>query len=201
MIKAKFRFFLSVFVLLFVVFGKRAMSQEFNALIAGGAVFSQLDGDHYAGYYKLGLNSGIYVNRFVNKDLAVQLGLRYMQKGSKKESYYKCSLQYAELPLTLRYFYFDKIDIEAGFSFGYLIKQYEELEGYEIIDAPSFNKFDWSGILGINYKISDKLSLGAQLNYSLKYVRPLNTNYTYMKKGQFNNVVTFYLAYQFSSWR
>lgn len=190
---------LTAFLYLFI--NKSAYSQEFNALITSGAVFSQLDGDHYGGYYKLGFNGGAYVNRFVSKKLAAQIGLRYIQKGSKEESYYKCSLQYVELPLTIRYFHYEKLDFEAGVGFGYLLKQYEELEGYEILDAPEFNKLDLSGILGLNYKINKKFTFSGQFNYSLLYVRPLNKYYPNMKKGQFNNVVTFNLAYQLTSWK
>lgn len=181
-------------------------AQEFNGGIYGGAVASQLDGDRYEGYYKLSFTGGAYVNRFVNKKLAVQMGLRYNQKGSNKndhdnEIFYKCKLHYVEMPITLRYFHYEKIDIEGGVAIGYLLKQYEERDGYELENTPEFNKMEVSGLLGLNYNMSEKLSVGVHFMYSLLYVRPHSQDYNNMDKGQHNNLFTFTLAYQLSSWR
>ncbi len=190
----------------FLFIGIAVEAQEFNGGIYGGAVTSQLDGDAYEGYYKLSFTGGAYVNRFLNKKFAMQMGLRYIQKGSRKEDHehsihYKCKLHYVEMPITLRYFHYEKLDLEGGLAIGYLLKQYEERDGYEIENAPEFNKLELSSIIGLNYNMSKKVSFGVHYMYSILYVRPHSASYNNMDKGQHNNLFTFTLSYQLSSWR
>lgn len=181
-------------------------AQEFNGGIYVGMTASQLDGDTYKGFHKLGLLGGGYVNRFVNKKLALQLGLRYIEKGSREVSEdhsvnYKCRLHYIEMPLTLRYFHYKKLDFEGGLSVGYLISQYEEIDGYEDPGAPEFNKMELAGIGGLNYALNEKLSVGTHFMYSILYVRPHSQGFNNLEKGQHNYLLTLTLAYQLGSRR
>ena len=43
-------------------------AQDFGAQLLVGANFSQVDGDQFAGYNKLGVNAGIQINRPINSD-------------------------------------------------------------------------------------------------------------------------------------
>lgn len=184
-----------------IILANNINAQEFNGGIYGSIVASQVDGDFYSGYNKLGFGIGGYVNRFVHNKIALQLALRYIQKGSYKKSdavYYQCNLQYAEIPLSVRYFHWEKIDIEAGVSIGYLIKAKEKRDGYEIINAPLFNKTELSSIVGVNYDASKRINIGCHFMYSLLFVRPHSKNYNSMKSGQHNNLLMFTLAYKLS---
>lgn len=179
-------------------------AQKFNGGVYAMSVFSQIDGDLYSGYHHLGFGGGGYVNRFISKKIALQMAIRYIQKGSSKKAddfSYQCTLQYIEIPFSLRYFYWKKIDIEAGISAGYLIKANEKKDGYKIIDAPPFNKFEWSGIIGLNYSLSEKISFGSQFMYSLFFIRPHSQNYNTMKSGQFNHLILLSVAYKFSDYK
>lgn len=199
-------FIFTQFLLCFLVF--IASAQEFNGGLTGGLVASQLDGDHYKGYNRAGFLIGGYVNREFAEKLFFQMELRYLQKGSKKADtktgeYYKSDLHYMELPITIRYFYYKKLDFEAGVGIAYLIKAMEDKDGTELVAAePDFNKFDFSAILGINYAFSEKMIIGAHINYSIIPVRPYSQTYSsIMDAGQFNNLVTFSVAYKISSWK
>lgn len=180
-------------------------AQEFNAGLSAGIVASQLDGDKYAGYNKFGLQGGAYVNRYFTKKLSAQLSLLYKELGSREDNdevHYKSRLQYVIMPLTIRYYHFKKVDFEGGFSWGYLIKQYEEdINGYEIVNPVEFNKFDFCGIAGVNYKFTEKLSIGVTIQYSIIEVRPYIPQNINLRTGQFNHAVGFSLAYQFSTWK
>lgn len=180
-------------------------AQEFNAGLTGGIVASQLDGDKYAGYNKFGLQGGAYVNRFLAKKLSAQLSLLYKEMGSREDSeglHYKCKLQYVIMPLTIRYHHFKKVDFEGGLSLGYLIKQYEEdNDGYEIDNPVEFNKFDFCWMVGLNYKFTEKFSIGVNFQYSIIEVRPYIPQNINLRKGQYNHAVGFSLAYQFSTWK
>ncbi len=187
-------------IVLLFLFSYHIKAQEFNAGVSGSLVASQLDGDWYGGYNRLGGAFGVYANRLVSDKLAIQMGVRYIHKGSSesnKNTTYSCFLQYAELPVTLRYFCWKKIDIEAGLSAGYLIKAKEKRDGYEIIDPPAFNKTDFCGIAGANYSINETLNLGLHMMYSLHFVRPFSANYNTMKSGQYNNLIMLSISYNF----
>jgi hypothetical protein len=198
-----------IFILiLFVMFGITCFSQDFNAGAYGGLIASQLDGDTYAGYNKAGLLIGGYVYRYFNKKWAWQLGLRYAQKGSKLTStrlgiYYKSQLHYFEMPLTLRYFHWEKVDMEFGISLGYLIAALEDKGGYGLEPAnPEFNKVELAGIFGISYHFTKTLAVGAHFSYSITAVRPYSSGYeTFMDRGQYNNILYFALYYNISSWQ
>jgi hypothetical protein len=198
----------SIFLLvLLITLTTNVFSQEFNAGIYGGIVASQLDGDTYVGYDKAGLITGAYVNRHFKKQWAWQMGLRYIQKGSSRVSsklgiYYKSQMHYMEIPLTIRYHYFKKVDLEAGLSLGYLIKAMEDKDSYGFVEAdPSFNKFELASVFGVNYHFNDKIAFGAHLSYSITAVRPYSSGYeVFMDKGQHNNILYFTMAYKLSSW-
>ncbi|HAM99759.1 MAG TPA: hypothetical protein DCQ26_14225 [Marinilabiliales bacterium] len=195
-------------IIAFLLGSAPLFAQEFNAGITGGLVASQLDGDRYEGYNKAGMVGGIYVNRFVTKKTAYQLGLRYIQKGSKRADskngvYYKSILNCIEIPVSFRYFVAEKIDLEGGLSLAYLINAKEDTDGTGLLPAnPEFNKFELSGLLGVSYHWSKKLAFGAQFNYSITPARSYSSGYeAFMDKGQHNNCLCFLVSYDFTSWR
>ncbi|MDA3891059.1 MAG: porin family protein [Salinivirgaceae bacterium] len=199
-----------IIVSLLVVMLSEMHAQEFNAGLYSGIVASQVDGDTHAGYHKAGLVVGGYVNRFLNKDLAGQMGLRYIGKGSKRaddkmQIYYKTQFHYVEMPFTLRYFNFSDIDldIEGGIAVGYLIKGLEAKNNDLYLEdaEPPFNDIDLSALAGLNYSLNDKFTIGAHFSYSLMPIRAFFPNLENIKGGQYNNVLSFILSYKLSSWR
>jgi hypothetical protein len=194
-------------IILLVVVTLSGISQEFNGGFYGGIAASQLDGDKLDGYNKAGIVAGGYINRYFNKEWAGQLGLRYAQKGSKTDNnvgfYYKAVLHYVEMPVTVRYQHFKKVDFEGGFSLGYLLKAMEKIgsDDFDVADPP-FDKFELASLLGVNYHFNKKLAVGAHFSYSILSVRPYSSGYEdFMDKGQHNNVVYFSVAYKLASWR
>src|SRR6188474_1752497 len=81
--------------------------------IRGGVIFgmnaSQIDGDDYAGYRKVGLNFGFYGQIPVSKKFFLSTEILYSQKGSKSPTYeglpleYQINLNYAEVPVFLHF--------------------------------------------------------------------------------------------------
>ncbi len=196
------------FLTLILMLSTYSFPQEFNAGIYAGGVASQLDGDTFNGYNKGGLITGGYINRNITKKVLWQFGLRYAQKGSKYVNsklgiYYKAQLHYMEIPLTIRYQHFKKVDFEVGMSLGYLIKALEQKGNNDIEEAdPPFNKFDLAFVLGLSYHFNDKIDVGAFFSYSLLAVRPYSKGYgSFMDEGQHNNIIYFTLSYKLSSWR
>lgn len=171
-------------------------AQDFGASIGAGFVASQLDGDRYAGYHKLGFCFGADVSHlFFADSFGGRLGLRYVRKGSHQEStettpFYKSELHYAEFPLTA-FYHWQKFNFEAGTAFGYLIKAKEDTDGYGLREPNvDFNKFEISALASVRYQLIGPLWAYANICYSALPVRRHHAAQDgYSVSGQHNNVV------------
>lgn len=189
--------------LLFSIFPSLIFAQTFNGGLLAGLSASQLDGDRYGGYHKAGLCVGIYTNAKLNKYIDAQMELRYVQKGSNSNSdenelFYVSKLNYLELPIFLKYNFLDRFSANIGITAGYLQKATEDKGGIGDEPAdPEFDPFEFSGLLGVEYKIIEQLFFNVRFNYSILAIRDHPGEQTYfLNKGQFNNVLTFTLYYQ-----
>ena len=179
-------------------------AQKFDAGIIVGVSPSQVDGDNLSGFNKVGIKAGGFVKRKFSDDWALQFELEYIQKGSRRpvntddNSYYLLRLNYVEAPFMLSYFVNKKLSVEAGLSLGVLISYYEEDET-GIPYNSDFHKYDFLGNGGINYMLSEHLSVGVRFSYSLVPIRLYGDEapYYYFNRNQFNNVLAFSLQYQF----
>lgn len=195
--------FLITFLL--VIFYSNLFSQTFGGGVIAGLSASQLDGDRSSGYNKAGLTAGVYTNTALNKYIDAQLELRYVQKGSKSNTkdnslFYLSKLNYIELPLFLKYSFLDKFSANIGLTAGYLQKSTENKDGGDLPADPEFNKFEFSGLAGVEYEFVNNLYFNVRFNYSIIPVRAHPGDQTYfLDKGQYNNVLTFSVHYQIAN--
>ena len=189
--------------LFFILFPFIIYSQTFNGGVLAGLSASQLDGDNWGGYHKAGVCVGVYTNAKLNNYIDAQIELRYTQKGSnsnseENETFYISKLNYIELPVFLKYNFLNKFSANIGITAGYLQKATEDKDGIGDEPAdPEFDPFEFSGLLGVEYKIIDQLFFNVRFNYSILAVRDHPGDQTFfLNKGQYNNVLTFTLYYQ-----
>ncbi|MCT4586550.1 MAG: PorT family protein [Carboxylicivirga sp.] len=71
-------------ILAFSLLATSLTAQEFRAGPLLGTSFSQVDGDNFVGYNKVGINLGGFVSRPINDKWTIQLDIAYMQKGSRE---------------------------------------------------------------------------------------------------------------------
>ncbi len=198
----KFNFFLVIFF----VTSLNMFSQTFGGGILGGLSASQLDGDNWDGYHKAGLSFGVYTNAKLNKHIDAQLEIRYVQKGSKSDNedrgtFYLSKLNYIEMPVFFKYKFLNRFTANIGLAVGYLQKSTEDKDavGDEPAD-PAFDKFEFSGLAGVEYKIIEKLFFNVRFNYSIFPVRAHPGDQTFfLNRGQYNNVLTFTVYYQLAN--
>jgi hypothetical protein len=188
----------------------------FGGLIAGGN-FTQVDGDNYAGYHKIGVNvGGIVYARFTN-NIAGSLEILYSEKGSRGHrsqlsnnrvfelKRYNINLNYAEVPVMLNYFDKQWANFGAGLSYSQLIGSKESVETNNTtfndtinFDRYPFKKYDLNFIVGGSLKLVKGLHLNLRFQYSLLPVR--KTIYPELGRAeQYNNVWTFRLVYLFGT--
>ena len=202
--------YFSAWTLILNLFTICAYSQDdddrtfFGGLTAGGN-FTQVDGDNFAGYNKVGVNAGVVVFARLGEQVAAGMELLYAQKGSRSNKAklandrstvlvdYRIRLNYAEVPLTINYFDKKKNHIGGGLAYGQLFRSretYKDGNGavYEQ-DAKlfPFRKFDLSLVLQGTAHVWKGFYLNLRFQYSLLSVRNAH-NYLTGRAEQFNNL-------------
>ncbi|HRO43662.1 MAG TPA: outer membrane beta-barrel protein [Flavipsychrobacter sp.] len=191
--------------------------RTFYAGLIAGANLSQVDGDSYAGYHKVGLNAGGIVYTHLAPNLAVSLEILFSQKGARghrvQESgagtfinAYRINLNYAEIPIQLNYFDKRRSHFGGGFSYSQLITAQEKLDtnppqqpgssGYVNLENYPFKKSDLNFILGGSLHLWKGLFFQGRFQYSLLSIRK-NPPPGYSRSDQFNNMWTLRLMYLF----
>ncbi len=165
---------------------KKKNQNRFNAGVVLGANLSQIDGDLFTGFNKLGIRGGLEGTIYLNKYFDVVAGLLYVQKGSKTNSNVtfagdippntEIKLDYMEVPFLLSVKFGNKdqtgYTVEAGFSYARLINsqinstEFPDKVSYsELIDK--FNSNEINIVLGFNFLFSERFDIGILTEFQL----------------------------------
>lgn len=195
-------FLVSVALLLLSVF---ANGQQFNAGLFGGLNVSQVSGDSYSGFNKLGFNAGVFVNRLIDQSFYWQAELKYGTRGvyegptDNSTSLYRSSYHYLELPLSVNYLFDAKVMLELGTSPEVLITTifWDENGVLDKSQYPDNRRFGLSVFAGIGYWFNEKIMAGFRYtNSAIPFRDPEEWNNS-QYRGNFHNVLSFSLAYKF----
>jgi hypothetical protein len=144
----------------------------FNA----GTTLSQLDGDGYTGYDKLGIRLGLRSQASLSERIDLIIELNWEEKGSKFESEdpeqdskiknRAVALSYAEIPLIFRVYgkKHRHLFAEGGASIAYLVKNRfvdpdgETLRSYREI-SDDFNRSEWNLVLGGGFDLNNRFGV------------------------------------------
>jgi hypothetical protein len=179
-------------------------SQNFEGGVLVGLTASQIDGDAYRGYNKVGLQGGGWVRRMFTYTLGGQMEIRYVQKGALKRNtvddptYRRTALHYIDVPLVAQYVYNKSVVFELGISPEVLIAAKQEDENGSLpIPDPQFNFFTMSATAGIGYRFLEILSVHFRFSYSILPIRAHPSGQTYLlNQGHYSNVLNIALYYQ-----
>ncbi len=178
--------------------------QQFNAGFFGGITASQVDGDTYGGYNKLGVTTGLFVNRYIEYDIYWQAEIKYVTRGVYKGptdndyTLYRSRYHYIELPLSVHYLYDERIQVEAGTSPEVLLKvTYEDQDGtINASNYPDNRRFGLSVFGGLAYWFNGTTGVGIRFTYSAFPFRPPQ-EWNYARyRGYFHNVLCLTAAYK-----
>lgn len=191
----------SILFISFIFFLLTAFSQEvkqtFRPVFSIGMVASQVDGDTYSGYHKIGYFFGLGVNRQLTQKLEIEFGITFLQKGARKNyaldsasrnnpnnEFYLLRLNYVEVPLFLRFKAFKKFKFEVGGAGAYLIRSYEESQnGY--YNGNTYKNFDFSFLLGFGYQLKPNVFVNLRYEYSFVPFRDYYASSNGIYHGQF----------------
>lgn len=184
----------------------------FNLLLMAGVSPSQVHGDAYSGFHKLGAMGGIGVESMFSENWSANLSLLFIQKGSRKNqniekndlNYYYLKLNYIEAPILFTYTQ-KKFLFDLGVSAAYLINYYEASEAGDLTGQFPFQKFDYSVKIGLGYNISPKWFVNFRSSNSFITTRPNRIKQAIyynniiartFNKGYYNNILEFTLGYR-----
>lgn len=180
-----------------------------------GGTFSQVDGDNFAGYHKMGISGGAIVYAQLARHIAPSLEILYTQKGARSNTEknaisvrvtdYRADLNYVEVPVLFNYFDKRKSHFGLGASYSQLVSGSEKAVTQPALPATfktedyPFNKYDINGIASVNLYLKGGFFLNVRFQYS---VVPIRTNYypdlgRVGAKGQSNNFWALRLMYIF----
>lgn len=200
--------------LIFICFSFYSYAQVFKAGAILGLSASQVEGDGYSGYKKIGFIGGGFVNTPLSEKFSTQLEIYFINKGSQKNpntdqgdvDAFKLNINYIDIPLALRY-HFKSFLFEGGF-YGSAFLSYSMSDEFGERDTgnASFKPYDFGGFLGLNYKVNDHLIFNLRSKNSLLPVRTLYSldqqvgilNKLF-NQGWYNVDLNFSIRYQFGS--
>lgn len=155
-----------------ISFVSAAQAQTISGAATIGINGCQVDGDTQSGYHKPGLKAGFSVSTPVEKTFGVESGLFFSSKGAIKRSQgyteFKTKLNYAELPIIVKYRFLPKIGVDATISYNQQIssKIIDDL-GTETKNPDYLKKYDITASIGLRFYLSLKYELTANFGYSL----------------------------------
>lgn len=195
------KIYLALFILLISL--PLLNAQRFKGGVIGGINASQIDGDTWAGYYKMGLVAGAFVKTdFVDK-WGGQLEIKYSAKGSANAfstSYpVLIRLRYIDLPVLATYEAIENLKVEGGISINYLFdaQYYDGVWSDQWDIEPS--KLETALTFGVNYRFFQSFDMNLRYSYSLFPVRSKTSTDSFGRGAWFNNLFTFALYFEIGS--
>lgn len=198
---------------LFLTIYSSFSAQVFKVGAIAGLSGSQVEGDGYGGYNKLGFIVGGFTNVSLSEKFSTQFEIYYINKGSQRNpntsqgdvDEFHLNINYIELPLVLRYHY-KKFIFETGIYYSKFLNYTMSDEFGEINADPfPFKSYDFGTFLGINYKLNDHFMFNLRSKNSLLPIRDFQ-NYDQQigilnqlfNRGWYNLDLNFSIRYQFN---
>jgi hypothetical protein len=186
-----------------------ANGQSLKYGIFGGITASQVDGDAYRGFNKLGSTAGLFVNSYIEYNIYWQAEIKFVTRGVYKgpadndQTLYKSAYYYVEIPLSVHYLVNEKFLVELGISPEVLLgtRYWDENgilnpEGY-----PDNRRLGLSVFAGVGYWISNRVMAGLRYtNSAIPFRDPQEWNNP-QYRGYFHNVMSLSLAFRLGSGR
>lgn len=196
-----------------MLIGADVLAQQIRGGFTVGMNTSQLDGDEIYGFRKYGFHGGAIGTVPLKKNFLLSLETLYSQKGAyhpRRTQYYRqyrVELDYVEIPIILQYNDKDMFTVGAGFAYGRLInvKEWEHGERTTTTlfgENAHYDRADYLALLDIKFRIIQRLSMNVRYQYSLDKIRVAHFNddfqQTFWSRKQYNNNITFRIAYMFN---
>ncbi len=168
-----------LFVLFSVIVQNLSFGQKFDAHIALGLNASQIDGDLFSGYSKLGIHGGLGIAYPLDDTWSIESGLHYDALGSQKnlqignsspEEQQKIQLTYLSFPLTAQYTMASiPLTISTGIQISQLIDSRIQ-DGADDTILDFFSKTDIAALLKADYRFAERWSISIKASEAITLI-------------------------------
>lgn len=201
----------SLLLLLFALPLLAPAQQTFHAGLIFGINGSQVQGDTYSGFNKLGLVGGAFVSTDPEQKFFGRMEMQYTMKGSRhipnpdKGDYrdYGLYMNYIEVPF-LACWNYKKLYFETGITGAYLVNVRESDPFGSVTPSKDFRKWESAFVIGGGIKINEHWSFDFRSTNSLfpvrKFLYPIYYSRWFVNifnKGMYHDVVGFTMQYHF----
>ena len=201
-----------IFLITPFVFFSQEKNNAFNLLLTAGLSPSQIHGDAFNGFHKLGAIGGIGVESVFSDKFRSSLSFLFIQKGARRnpnpekgdyEAYY-LNLNYIEVPLLFTYTQ-KKYLFDIGISTAYLINYYESTQNGNVTGFYPFKKFEYALKIGLGYNITENVYMNFRSSNSFITIRPNSTKQAIyynnilarmFNRGYYNNILEITVGYR-----
>ena len=149
-----------LFALLLVSYASVCMSQDVRYGVRGALNVSNLDFDPDASFenqHRNGFAFGGFVDYGFTEDVSLLTELQWSAEGAKEDA---IRADYIKLPIQLRVLLSDRMTVGAGPQVA--LKSWKDRDG--------FSTFTFSGVVGLEYMITDELFVDTRLTYGFSNV-------------------------------
>jgi hypothetical protein len=144
---------------------------------------------------RTGFVGGVFIGGKFNDKIGIQADLLYSQQGAEFELG-EFNLDYVNVPIVLKYFVTDNLNIQLGPQFGVLVDDETTAVG-SAVNAIGANDFDLSGILGVGLDIPFGLRVEGRYNFGLNDTSEGTRVSDNSNLDGKNSVITLSLGYSF----
>ncbi len=164
-----------VIICIFLLSSGLSSAQVFKSGVILGLSGSQVEGDGYGGYNKLGFIVGGFTNTDLSSKWSTQFEIYFINKGSFDAAHpdkgdfdsFNFNANYIEVPIALRYKHHNFM-FEGGLYLAkFLSYSVEDEFGKRDIRNFPIRSFDFGGFVGINYSIKEHLIFNLRSKNSL----------------------------------
>lgn len=168
--------------------GTTAFSQEIDLGVKAGVNFASISDVNVDLSSRTGFQAGIFAGIKFTDKVGIQADLLYSQQGAEFDAG-KFELSYVNVPIVLKYYLVQGLNLQAGPQFGFVVDDKISLNVFgEIADA---EKADVSGIIGAGYDFPLGIRLDARYNFGFTDVS------NDVAGNNKNNVFSLALGYSF----
>ena len=168
------------------------IAQEFDLGIKGGANFSKINGIgdlENRNTFSVGVFSSIKLSA----KLAVQGDLLYSDQGGEASDR-DFNLTYINVPIVLKYYFVENLNIHTGAQFGVLIFDSFAKDSENVVES---NPTDLSGVVGVGYDFPLGIRVEVRHNFGLSEVLKHHPPVQYYNSKGRNAVWAISLGYSF----
>ncbi len=157
-------------IIYILIFTMPAYSQRFQGGFVVGVAGSQIDGDNFSGYNKVGLELGSFADYKISDKCSLRSGVYLVQKGAHSSAnmpYFKTVVNEVEVPLWFNYYPYHRFGGTLGLSFAYIYRVYYHSSYYLDREDLGIGVWDFTTYLSFNYRLNSFLTLRASYRYGL----------------------------------